>query len=218
MGCTGSAYEHVPVSGHQGGPLEVIPNNQQYVKQEETILKLKEKFFSFSGDDCVIKDLSKNVWFKINAETFSMSNKRTMMDSEGREIAGYRKKLLSMHATAYITGEDGGKTMVYATVKKESMMSMVASAEIFIHNPPMDIDNVTTDGLIPKIRVEGDFFAKEYDFMMGNRDNPYKVAKVVRKWMTSWENNCYFVNIGTDMDIALICMCAMAIGELFGGK
>ena len=61
MGCMGSSYEHVPVTGHQGGPLEVIPNNQQYVKQEETILKLKEKCFSFSGDDCVIKDLSKNV-------------------------------------------------------------------------------------------------------------------------------------------------------------
>ena len=215
MGGVGSAYENVPVTGHQGGPLEIIPNNQQYVKPEQTILKLKEKFFSLSGDDCVIKDLSKNVWFKINAETFSMSNKRTMMDTEGREIAGYRKKLLSLHATAYITGESGGKTLVFATVKKESMMSFVASAEVFIHDPPMDIDNVTTDGLVPKIMVKGDFLAKKYDFMMGSRDSPYKVAQVVRKWLTTFENNCYFVNIGTNMDIAFVCMCTMAIDELF---
>jgi len=193
----------------------VLPNNQQYVMNQPTIMKLKEKFFSFSGDDCTVKDLDGKTWFKINAETLSLSSKRTMMDAGGSVIAGYRKKLLSMHATAYITGEVGGKTLVYATIKKESMMSMTASAEIFLHNPPMDIDNVTTDGLSAKIRVEGDFFAKKYDFMMGNRDNPYKVAQVVRKWQTLFENNSYFVNIGTNMDVAFICMCAMAIDELF---
>merc|ERR1711872_573027 len=109
MGCVGSAYDHVPVTGHQGGALEVLPNNKRYVSQDQTVLKLKEKFFSFSGDDCVIKDTNGKTWFKINASTFSMSGKRTMLDSEGVEIAGYRKKLLTMHATAYITGEVGGR-------------------------------------------------------------------------------------------------------------
>lgn len=215
MGCGGSQSDLVPVTGCQGGALEVIPNNQEYVMNQPTIMKLKEKFFSFSGDDCVIKDLDGKTWFKINSETLSMSNKRSMLDNEGRVIAGYRKKLLSMHATAYITGEVGGKTLVYATIKKESMMSFTASAEIFLHDPPVDIDNVTTDGLVAKIRVEGDFLGKKYDFMMGSRDNPYKVAQVVRKWMTTMESNSYFVNIGTSMDVAFICMCAMAIDELF---
>merc|ERR1719233_2532165 len=113
-----------------------------------------------------------------------------------------------MHATAYITGESKGKTLVYATVKKESMMSLVSSAEIFIHNPPMDIDSVNTDGVAPQIRVEG-------DFMAGGRENPYKVAQVVRKWLTTYEHTSYFVNIGTNMDIAFVCMCAMAIDEIF---
>jgi len=215
MGCTGSQYEHVPVTGHHDGPLEVIPCNQRYVSQDNTVLKLKEKFFSFSGDDFTVKDLSKNVWFKINSQTFSMRDKRTMMDNEGVEIAGYRKKLMSLHATAYITGEVDGKTVVYASVKQNSMMSLTASADVYIHNPPMDVDTVTTDGLTPRIIVEGDFMAKKYDFMMGGRENPYKVAQVVRKWMTSYENNAYFVNIGTNMDIAFVCMCAMAIDEIF---
>ena len=193
----------------------MISTNSRYIKQEPMVLKLKEKYFCWSGDDATVKDLSKNVWFKIDAETLSMSSKRTMMDAEGKIIAGYRKKLLSLYATAYITKEVEGKTLVYATVKKESMMSFVASAEIFIHNPPMDLDSVTTDGLAPQIRVEGDFMAKKYDFMMGSRDNPYKVAQVVRKWLTTYENNCYFINIGTNIDIAFICMAAMAIDELF---
>ena len=29
-----------------------------------TVLKLREKFFSFSGDDCTIKDMDGNDWFK----------------------------------------------------------------------------------------------------------------------------------------------------------
>merc|ERR1711915_718365 len=91
MGCVGSAYENVPVTGHQGGALEVIPANSRYIKQEPMVLKLKEKYFCWSGDDATVKDLSKNVWFK--------------MDAEGKIIAGYRKKLLSLHATAYITKE-----------------------------------------------------------------------------------------------------------------
>merc|ERR1712183_380472 len=215
MGCVGSQYDDVPVTGHQGA-LEVLPNNHQYINQEPTVLKLKEKFFSFSGDDCVITDLNGSTWFKINAETFSMSNKRSLLDTEGKPIAGYRKKLLSMHATAYITGEVDGKTVVYATIKKESMMSFTASADIYLHNPPMDIDNVTSDGLVPTITVEGDFMAKKYDFMMGTRGTrPVKVAQVVRKWMEWNDRNPYFVNVCKNMDVAFVCMCAMAIDELF---
>ena len=52
--------------------------------------------------------------------------------------------------------------------------------------------------------------------MMGSRDNPYKVAQVLRKmWMKIWESNSYVINIGTNMDVAFICMCAMAIDEMF---
>ena len=29
-----------------------------------TVLKLREKFFSFSGDDCTIKDMDGKDWFK----------------------------------------------------------------------------------------------------------------------------------------------------------
>ena len=70
-----------------------------------------------------------------------------MTDSSGRAIAGYRKKLLSLHATAYITAEINGQTLVFATIRwtglycavlnsaprKASLFSMESSADIFIH-------------------------------------------------------------------------------------
>ena len=69
----------------------VLPtHSEKYVRNEPTVLKLREKFFSFSGDDCTIKDLNGKDWFKIEGEAMSISSKRFMTDTTGKEIAGYR--------------------------------------------------------------------------------------------------------------------------------
>ena len=147
----------------------------------------------------------------------SMHDKATMRDINGQYICGYRKKYLSMHETAYITIQGpNGTTMVVATVKRQSNFSLEASADIYIHNPPMSIDDVTTSGLSVSIHVEGDILSKKYNFMMGDLDtNPYKIAQVVRKFQTLFENDTYFLEIGPNVDVAFICICAYAIDELF---
>jgi len=216
MGCAGSRFDEMPVTGHNAGLLVLPTGDHRYLRQEKTVLKLREKFFSFSGDDCSIKDMSGNKWFNIEGSALSMRSKRKMMDNLGTELAGYQKKLLSLHATAYVTIEQSGQTMVVATVKKQSLMSLESSADIYIHNPPVSLDDVTTDGKRADIHVEGDIISKKYDFMMGDlRTNPYKIAQVVRKFKMVFENNSYFLEIGTNVDIAFICICAFAIDELF---
>merc|ERR1712020_547424 len=93
-----------------------------------------------------------------------------------------------------------------------SNFSFEASADIYIHNPPMSIDDVTTSGLPVSIHVEGDILSKKYDFMMGNLDtNPYKIAQVVRKFQAFFENNTYFVEIGPNVDAAFISICAQLL-------
>ena len=145
-----------------------------------------------------------------------MTSQRAMEDAEGHEICGYRKELLTLHDTAYITIKDQGNTMVLATIKKQSNFQFESSADIYIHNPPMNIDDVTTNGLPVAIHVEGDIVSKKYDFMMGDLNtNPYKIAQVVRKFKMVHENNTYFLEIGANVDIAFICICAYAIDELF---
>ena len=58
MGCAGSRFDDLPVTGHKK-KLAVIPINGEvcdtYVSPETTVLKLREKLLSFSGDDCSIK-------------------------------------------------------------------------------------------------------------------------------------------------------------------
>ena len=82
----------------------------------------------------------------------------------------------------------------------------------------MHIDNVTS-GLPVAIHVEGDIIAKKYDFMMGNLDtNPFKIAQVVRSFKTFAPNDSYFIEIGPNVDVAFICICAYAVDELFSNN
>merc|ERR1719458_1587396 len=96
------------------------------------------------------------LWFRIEGSSMSLNSKRNMTDAEGEQVAGYQKKLLSMKGTSYITVEGGDRPMVVATIKEESAFQLDSSAHIFIHNPPLNFDDVTTDGLLPTIYVKGD--------------------------------------------------------------
>ena len=67
------------IAGHGQG-LQVFPGCQHYVRPELTSLKLKEKFFSFSGDDCTVKDVGGRDWFKIEGSALSVNSERRMTD------------------------------------------------------------------------------------------------------------------------------------------
>ena len=209
--------EFIPVTGYtDGNYLEVIPQYQRYILPWPIILRLKEKFFCWSGDDFTVNDINGYVWFKIDSKSFSLRDRRTLLNSEGMEIAGYHKKLFSLRDAAYITQEWDGITYVYATIRKSSYFAefFTDDADIFIHNPPLckGRDNLDTDGISPHIIISGDFFGKNYDFMMGSA----KVAQVVKKWRWfTTSTDTYFVNIGPNIDVAFICMCVMAIDELY---
>ena len=78
-------------------------------------------------------------------------------------------------------------------------MQLESTANIFIHDvsinsrsnhyllvkpsyfqPPVLLEDISTEGLSPDLLVAGDIIAKKYDFMMGDlENNPYKVAQVV---------------------------------------
>ena len=136
--------------------------------------------------------------------------------------------MISMYQTAYITFEDDGQTLVGATIQLHSHFSFKSSADIYIHNPPMSIDDVTTSGQNVSINVKGDFMAKAYDFMMyPDTDQPYKIAEVKREsellrnmlfsavGLNTADKNTYFIEIQPNIDIAFICLCAYALDEMF---
>ena len=149
----------------------------------------------------------------------SIRGKRIMEDATGQVVCGYRKKLefLVNTATAYITVDDqSGATLAIATIKRRRSGLYISGADIYLHNPPMHIDNVTTNGLPVAIHVEGNGVRREYDFMMGNmNDNPFKIARVVRKLKFINANDSYFIEIGPNVDVVFMSMCTYAIDEIF---
>ena len=57
MGCAGSRFDHIPVTGHPSGLVVIPATNNGFLRSEPTILKLREKILSWSGDDCSVKVL-----------------------------------------------------------------------------------------------------------------------------------------------------------------
>ena len=162
-----------------------------------------------------LQDIYGAKWFNISGSASSM---RVIETIERKEICGYQRTSLSKYATAYITVKDQTETaMVIATIKRKSNSSLESSADIYLHDPAMNIDNVTTTGLPVDIYVEGDMISKNYDLMMGNGNTGwFKIAKAARKWKNKLTyKDSYFLEIGQNVDVAFICMCALAIDELF---
>ena len=51
MGCAGSRFDEMPVTGHPKG-LALLPGSKErFLRPEHTVLRLHEKLWSWSGDD-----------------------------------------------------------------------------------------------------------------------------------------------------------------------
>jgi len=215
--CFSSEYDHVPVQG-LSQELAVIrgPDGSKYIDPAEVYtLKMREKMFSWTGDDASVKDLSGNKWFQIEGHALSFHEKCTMKDAQGNQIAGFRRRLMSMHATGHITVNVNGQTLAVATIKKESSFQMSANADIYIYATPQDVETVSTSGMSPTIKVDGSIMAKRYNFMYGNT----KLAQVCRTWegyVTS--RDTYYVTVGFNVDIAFIIMCTLGLDEMFADQ
>jgi len=234
MGSVESKFDALPVTGHSTGLGILAVNGQHCIRPETTVLILQEEWISYtSGYGCSIKDINGTKWFQIQggARESAMRGKRsqsgTMQDINGQEVCGYQKKGLSTSTAAHITINNG--TMVVASIIRDAINRMTnlrpRRAEIFVHNPPVPIDNVTTVGVPELIRIEGDIMHKNYDFMMGAMNtNPdgsqvagsVKIAQVVRTSSSfSSYNDTYSLEIGPNVDIAFMCVCTSAVDELF---
>ncbi len=57
----------------QPPPVPIAVIDQRFVTQQLVQLKLKEEYFSFSGDDFTIEDAStRQPWFKVKGAAFSL--------------------------------------------------------------------------------------------------------------------------------------------------
>ena len=103
MGC-GASQELVDLSATNAGMTSGIGP----INASQMGCLLKQKMFSFSGDDFDIKDHNKEVLFKVKGNALSIRDKMHITDESGNKVAVMQRKLLALRATFYIYSYNPG--------------------------------------------------------------------------------------------------------------
>ncbi|OCF42855.1 hypothetical protein I317_03332 [Kwoniella heveanensis CBS 569] len=85
-------------------PLGVFPN---FYAQRPTTLVLKEKVFSFSGDDFSVKDTNGYTVVRCHGQAMSFRDRKVIVDANNNFLFGLRNKMLAIHKTFIAESESG---------------------------------------------------------------------------------------------------------------
>ncbi|KAK8865575.1 hypothetical protein IAR55_000719 [Kwoniella newhampshirensis] len=176
-------------------PLGVNPH---YCVPVPTTLVLKEKAFSFSGDDFAVKDSHGAVVVRCKGQAFSFCDRKVITDANGRILYGLRNKMLSIHKT--FIGENEQEQEIFRIKKKLGLGSRM-EATFINHSTHAE----TT------LELRGDFWGGSADIHVVN--GPI-VAQISRQLFNARElftdKQTYFVTVAPGVDLALIaaiCIC-----------
>ena len=148
---------------------------------------MKQKLFAW-GDDFVIKDEAGTDRFFVDGRAFSIGDKLSFQDMDGRELAFIQQKLLSWGPTYEVYR--GG--VLSAVVKKELFTFFKCRFTVDVPGPDDP-------------EVEGDFLDHEYRFVRGGN----VIAHVSKQWF-NWSDT-YGVDIADGEDDVLILAATVVI-------
>lgn len=93
MGGSSSKYNEVPLYP-QNPPVVAV--DERFALPQPVTLVLREKIFSFSGDDFSIKDATTGQpYFRVNGRALSLREKKTFLDAYGQPIMNMKSQLLA---------------------------------------------------------------------------------------------------------------------------
>lgn len=182
----------------------LAPIAPQHATSRPTDLSLKEKAFSFTGgDNASVKDSNGKTMFRIQSELLTISQRRSLLDSEGNVIAQLRRQKMGLIPTVYIGTCENEKKV---TVKTTGIL-----------NPLNCNASITIDG--KKVgKAEGNWRAKKFTI---NIDGVV-VATIGRKRTiasTFAGADSYNISVnpkkGQPVDLAFISLICIALDELY---
>ena len=97
MGNKSAGYEKIPINLDEadGGQTTGLAG----VTKQKSGWILKQKMWSWSGDDYTIIDEKKNPAFKVSGKAFSLRDGMLFLDDKGNKLAFLQKKLMALRAT-----------------------------------------------------------------------------------------------------------------------
>ncbi|KAJ7617187.1 tubby C-terminal-like domain-containing protein [Roridomyces roridus] len=169
----------------------------QFCAQQPITLVLKEKVWSFSGDDFSVKDQFGNVVVRCQGKALSWSDKKEFSDSQGRPLFTLKNKHFHIHKT--LEAEDHAGNVILTVKGKFQLIGSKMSATFRNFN-----------GEDVELICKGDFFDRKATITHNDR----VVAEIGRNFVNLREifadQQTYQVNVAPGVDLALmaaICIC-----------
>ncbi|ORY32262.1 tubby C-terminal-like domain-containing protein [Naematelia encephala] len=175
-------------------PLGMHP---QYCVNVPTTLVLKEKAFSFSGDDFAVKDSNGIPVVHCKGKAFSFRDRKVITDNNGNLLFHLRNKMIAIHKT--FIAEDEQERELFRVKKRLAIGTKMEATFV----------NQST-GQPVTLELRGDMWGGSADLSMGGMP----VAQISRKLFNARElfvdKQTYFVTVAPGVDLALIaaiCIC-----------
>ncbi|ORX90942.1 hypothetical protein K493DRAFT_229289 [Basidiobolus meristosporus CBS 931.73] len=184
----------------------IIATEPRFCLPYEISLHLREKFFSFSGDDFSIKDASNTVeYFKCSGRTFSLREKKVLLDNTGAPVLNIRDQFFALVPNYKIyQGSDRNKLL----------FEIRAKFTLFKPKFTLHFTNLA-DGNPITLELKGDWLARRTVIRAINHLGVTTTIARVHSPIGTGRNlflnkQDYYVTIAPGVDIAMIvaiCIC-----------
>lgn len=187
-------------------PIAVV--DQRFCMPHPISLVMKEKVFSFTGDDFQIKDAnSGQTFFMINGKFISLRQRKVLSDYQGVPIAHFKHKIISLLPSFMIyQGEDSSNLIAKIDKKFTFLKSkMLASVTNRVTGQPM------------LITMKGNWRDKKAEIYLGEeKEGGQLIASVQRKsngkhYFLGQQD--YVVTIQPGVDAAFMVLMVLAFDE-----
>ncbi|KAG4089728.1 hypothetical protein H8356DRAFT_1717014 [Neocallimastix lanati (nom. inval.)] len=182
---------------------KIVAVDDRFVLKENTVLMLKEKIISLTGDDFSIKDVNGVCYFKCKGKAITMRGKKEFYDANGKLLFSLKNKLLAVKKTIKVyEGDSDSKTL--AVVKPKSAL--------FLKNCEAEFFNKTT-GKTDKFNMKCDVIGFRCHVYHGS-DLICKIHKKFDGKLAFTGQNNYYVEIAPNVDIALMLAIGICYDEI----
>jgi len=190
--------------------VPVWATEPRFVVNREVTLKLREKLWSWSGDDYEIKEVgSEQLWFKVKGRAFSIRDKKVIHDFEDKPIINMREQLMSFleHNHKIYRGEDDTEEMFKVTSK-----ATLAKAKATV--PITNQENQQQLNIV----LKGDIMSTTALICIGNpKEGGIPVAKIHRPINAKdllLDKQEYYLTIAPNVDACLMVTLCIILDEM----
>ncbi|TPX68094.1 hypothetical protein SpCBS45565_g03328 [Spizellomyces sp. 'palustris'] len=210
MGADISKFEAVQL---QPLPQPIAAIDPRFCLQQPVSLLIKEKIFSFSGDDFSIKDATTGqVYFKVDGRAFmSLREKKTFLDAYGQPIMNMKQQLM-----AFVPNH----SLYYGNDSKNKILDI--RAHFTLMKPKLTVTFTDkNNGIKCEIGLKGNWLARRsliwIDIGCKGVENRIFIAKVTSPILTGrnmfFDKQDYLLTVVPGMDIALLVAVCVALDE-----